>query len=104
MTSDKKQNTFYYPRTPYPVPRVMNYYHDPKYYDLSYSHDMQDELAFLKRIFSETAGRRRPRLLEPACGTGRLLVPLVRAGFNCTGFDIEPRAIDYLKKNLCATA
>ena len=32
----------------------MNYYHDPKYYDLSYSHDMQDELAFLKRIFSET--------------------------------------------------
>lgn len=78
----------------------MNYYHDPKYYDLSYSHDMKDELAFLKGIFGNIRGRTNPRrLLEPACGTGRLLVPLARAGFRCTGFDIDPRAIDYLKKN-----
>ena len=77
----------------------MNYYHHPKYYDLSYSHDMQDELAFLKRIFSRLDGH-HPRLLEPACGTGRLLVPLARAGFRCTGFDINPVAIDYLNKKL----
>lgn len=81
----------------------MNYYHDPKYYNLSYSHDMGDELAFLKRIFGESAGKPHPRLLEPACGTGRLLVPLVRAGFRCTGFDIDPHALGYLKKNLSVT-
>ena len=74
-------------------------YHPPKYYDLSYSYDMRDELAFVKRIFMEGFSAGFPRLLEPACGTGRLLVPLVRAGFRCTGFDINPIAVDYLKKN-----
>lgn len=78
----------------------MNYYHHPKYYDLSYSHDMKDELSFLKRIFSGISVAHQPRLLEPACGTGRLLVPLVRAGFRCTGFDINPVAIDYLTDKL----
>ena len=78
----------------------MNYYHHPKYYDLSYSHDMQGELAFLKRIFNRAKGAPHLRLLEPACGTGRLLVSLARAGFSCTGFDINPVAIDYLNKKL----
>jgi SAM-dependent methyltransferase len=78
----------------------MTCYHHPKYYDLSYSHDMQDELVFLKRIFGSFNGAHHPRLLEPACGTGRLLVPLARAGFQCTGFDVNPRVIDYLTKKL----
>jgi len=78
----------------------MNYYHHPKYYDLSYSHDMKEELEFLKQTFSRTDGARQPRLLEPACGTGRLLVPLARAGFRCTGFDSNSVAIDYLIEKL----
>lgn len=78
----------------------MNYYHHPKYYDLSYSHEMRDELAFLKQTFNRANGGYHPRLLEPACGTGRLLVALARAGFQCTGFDINPRAIEYLNKKL----
>ncbi len=77
----------------------MNMYHEPGLYDLSYSHNMHDELAFLKRIFFEKSGSTLPRLLEPACGTGRLLVPLAKAGFVCTGFDLDQGALDYLKKN-----
>ena len=80
-----------------------NAYHPPKYYDLSYSYDMKDELAFLKRIFREYATVGQPRLLEPACGTGRLMVPLINAGFRCAGFDINQQAIDYLKKNCGVT-
>lgn len=77
----------------------MNWYDLPKYYDISFSHEMQDELRFLKSVFFRPAGKKAVRLLEPACGSGRLIVPLVRAGFECTGFDNNPAALAYLKKN-----
>ena len=81
----------------------MDLYNLPKYYDLSYSWNMRDELAFLKQIFRNVTKSKHVRLLEPGCGTGRLLVPLARAGFDCTGFDCNPNALDYLKKNLTVT-
>lgn len=77
----------------------MNLYDLPKYYDLSYSYNMREELTFLKRIFTRFTKTKQPRLLEPACGTGRLLVPLIRSGFDVTGFDLNPNALEYLKKN-----
>ena len=77
----------------------MNLYDLPQYYDLSYSYNMQAELAFLKQVFTDNNRVKHPRLLEPACGTGRLLVPLIRSGFYCTGFDQNLNALAYLKKN-----
>jgi SAM-dependent methyltransferase len=77
----------------------MNLYNLPKYYDLSYSWNMSGEYAFLKQVFRMYSKVKHPRLLEPACGTGRLLVPLAKAGFDCTGFDNNPNVLDYLKKN-----
>jgi len=77
----------------------MNWYDLPKYYDVSFSHEMQDELAFLKKVFSRPSRRQPVRLLEPACGSGRLIIPLAHAGFDCTGFDQNPATLDYLKKN-----
>lgn len=78
---------------------MLNWYNLPGYYDLSFSHEMRDELTFLKAIFANYCNHASPRLLEPACGTGRLLTPLVRSGFNCTGFDLNVQALAYLKKN-----
>lgn len=60
---------------------------------------MSEELAFLKSIFNGYCKGSRPRLLEPACGTGRLITPLARSGFDCTGFDLNEYALAYLKKN-----
>ena len=76
-----------------------NWYNLPKYYDISFSHEMSDELAFLKAVFNKYCHQKQLRLLEPACGTGRLLVPLARTGFDCSGFDLNQHALDYLKKN-----
>jgi ubiquinone/menaquinone biosynthesis C-methylase UbiE len=77
----------------------MNLYDLPAYYYLSYSWNMHEELVFLKKVFFKYTKVKLPRLLEPACGTGRLLVPLVKSGFDCTGFDCNPHALNYLKKN-----
>lgn len=76
----------------------MNWYDLPTCYDVSFSHEMKAELEFLKAIFGN-GNKAGLRLLEPACGTGRLIVPLARAGYDCTGFDLNRSSLSYLKKN-----
>ena len=78
---------------------MQNWYNLPTYYDVSFSHEMSEEVAFLKSVFSQHCKRVPPKLLEPACGTGRLIMPLLRAGFECSGFDLNQHALAYLKKN-----
>lgn len=56
-----------------------------RYYDLDYQgvdEDVEFYLSFARRCGSP--------ILEPACGTGRILVPLARAGLDVTGLDVSP--------------
>ena len=77
-----------------------NWYDLPTYYDVSFSYDMKDELSFISNVFRKYLILNSPKLLEPACGTGRLIVPLVKKGFNCSGFDLNENALLYLKEKL----
>lgn len=79
---------------------MQNWYNLPLYYDVSFSHEMSEELAFLKAAFNYYCKSSSPKILEPACGTGRLIIPLAKAGFVCTGFDLNEYALDYLDKKL----
>ena len=79
---------------------MQNWYNLPVYYDVSFSHEMSEELAFLKAAFKHYCKSSNPKILEPACGTGRLIIPLAKAGFVCTGFDLNEYALDYLNKKL----
>lgn len=78
---------------------MFNWYNLPTYYDVSFSHEMQEELAFIMAVFSQDNSNKK-RLLEPACGTGRLIIPLCRKGFDCTGFDLNENALKYLDEKL----
>lgn len=50
---------------------------------------------------SETAEQRhRIRLLDPFCGTGVVLQEAMLMGYSVIGTDIEPRMVDYSKRNL----
>jgi SAM-dependent methyltransferase len=40
------------------------------------------------------------RLLEPACGTGRLVTELAARGYKVSGFDLSEPALEYLRKRL----
>ena len=40
------------------------------------------------------------RLLEPACGTGRLIVELAGRGYDMIGFDLNRKALSYLRRRL----
>ena len=78
----------------------MNWYSMPTYYDVSFSHEMREELLFLQNIFKKYCKSDRLSLIEPACGTGRLIIPLTRSGYDCTGFDLNENALSYLKDKL----
>lgn len=54
----------------------------------------QEEFTFYHAYALKAAGN----VLEPMCGTGRLLIPLLRAGIPIEGFDASPHMLDALQK------
>ncbi|MBC8869837.1 MAG: class I SAM-dependent methyltransferase [Planctomycetes bacterium] len=75
-------------------------YDYPKYYDLVYGSDWKAEFDFLVACFENLAGRTVRRVFEPACGTGRLMYRLAKAGCEVSGLDLNPRAVDYCNRRL----
>ena len=62
----------------------MTHYVDfAEYYD--FDHAITDDINF----YLDFAGQCQSPILELACGTGRLLIPLAQAGFNIYGIDIS---------------
>lgn len=77
-----------------------DWYRFPLYYDIVYDGDTRKEADFLEAVLArhgpaEVARRRPARILEPACGTGRLLIELARRGHHATGFDLSPEMVAY---------
>lgn len=75
-------------------------YDYPHYYDLLFGADWKAEYHFLQGCFAEHARRRVRQVLEPACGTGRLLLRLAQAGYRVTGYDLNAQAIAYCNRRL----
>jgi SAM-dependent methyltransferase len=65
------------------------------YYDLLYA-GKQEDVHFYLATAKETGGP----VLELACGTGRVLLPLARAGFDVTGIDLSQAMLDKLQAKL----
>lgn len=55
-------------------------------YDLDKTSVSEDEFAFYMSYAKEAKGL----ILEPMCGSGRFLIPLIEAGFRVDGFDASP--------------
>lgn len=68
-----------------------------RYYDL-YTGGQNVDVDF----WIEEARRADGRVLELACGTGRLLVPLARAGVTVTGLDLSPGMLAVARRKLAA--
>lgn len=78
----------------------MSLYDYPRYYDLVYGSDWKAEVDFLTGVFNKHVCGETKRLLEPACGTGRLIFRLQRAGFQVDGLDLSSKAVHYCNKRL----
>jgi len=77
-----------------------NLYDYPRYYDLVFGSDWKAEFDFLLAVFDTHVPGKVRRLFEPACGTGRLVFRLARAGYEVSGLDLNPRAVEYCNRRL----
>ncbi len=75
-------------------------YDYPKYYDLVYGSDWKAEVDFLEACFERFAAGSVKRVFEPACGTGRLMYRVARAGYEVSGLDLNPKAVDFCNRRL----
>jgi SAM-dependent methyltransferase len=75
-------------------------YDYPRYYDLVFGSDWRSEFEFLIQCFRNHARRKVRKVFEPACGTGRLMYRLARAGYQVSGLDLNERAVAYCNERL----
>ncbi len=67
--------------------------YDPEYYDLTFGANFGD-IPFYTSITKEAGGK----VLEVACGSGRVYLELLRAGIDIHGIDISQQMLDGLRK------
>src|SRR4029077_17037058 len=79
---------------------VVNSYDYPQYYDIAFQGYTRQEADFIEAACRKYCPFDARRLLEPACGTGRLITELAARGYQVTGFDISQPALRYLRRRL----
>lgn len=78
-----------------------DWYDTPLYYDIIYDADTRKEADLLEHVFARHAspgGTRR--VLEPACGSGRLVMELARRGWRVSGFDASEKMLGFARQRL----
>ena len=79
---------------------VANCYDYPQYYDIAFQAYTQQEADFIDAACRKYCPFVARRLLEPACGTGRLITELAARGYQMIGFDLSEPALSYLRRRL----
>ena len=74
-------------------------YASPEIYDVAFGWDLTMELDFLEGCLREHAGVVQ-RIVEPACGTGRVLESLAKRGYEVLGYDLSPEMVAYAGERL----
>lgn len=65
-----------------------------EYYELDKPEAPKEALSYYVKQAAEAKGP----ILEPMCGSGRFLIPLVKKGFNVTGFDSSEHMLSICRK------
>jgi SAM-dependent methyltransferase len=81
-----------------------NCYDYPQYYDIAFQAYTQREANFIEAACRKYCPFHVRRLLEPACGSGRLITALAARGYQVTGFDLSQAALSYLRRQLTRRA
>lgn len=77
-----------------------DWYDSPRYYDLIFDEDTVDEADFLEAMMWKYGVADTGRILEPACGSGRLVSELARRGYSVDGFDLNRNMLDFAERRL----
>ena len=87
----------------------IDWYDTPLFYDIIFDADTRLEADFLEQA-CELYGPRKPgpgtarRVLEPACGSGRLVLEMATRGWQVTGVDLSQPMLDYANERVRTAA
>jgi SAM-dependent methyltransferase len=81
-------------------PIVGDWYDHPEIYDLSLRDETPLEAEFVESACRKYCAFPVRRLLEPACGSGRMVTEMAARGYEVTGLDLNEKALAYLRKQL----
>ncbi len=79
---------------------IRSWYDCPHWYDIAFQDETAPEADFLEAALRKYLPRKAHQLLEPACGTGRLMVEMAARGYAMTGFDLNAASLDFLRREL----
>ncbi len=79
---------------------MANWYDHPQYFDMLFRDETAREVDFFEEVFQRFGRGNIRRLLEPGCGSGRLLVAMAARGYEVTGLDLSQPMLDYTSRRL----
>lgn len=77
-----------------------DWYDLPAYYDLVFDGLTDAEATFIDGLARRHLRGRRERVLEPACGSGRLLAAMAARGYEVAGFDASEPMLAFARRRL----
>jgi SAM-dependent methyltransferase len=77
-----------------------DWYELPLYYDIIYNQDTSHDADFLEGVMRRHVGRDTGSVLEPACGTGRLVAALAQRRHRVCGFDASDAMLTFARRRL----
>ncbi len=82
------------------IPSIPSIYRDPRHYDLLAEMTAPGDLPFYRRWLDRYGGP----VLELGCGTGRVCLPLARAGAQVWGIDVARPLLEHARAKATAAA
>lgn len=79
---------------------MQDWYDHPQYFDMVFRDETAVEVAFFNEAFTRFSNIPVRRLLEPGCGSGRLVAEMAARGYQVTGLDLSQPMLDYLQRRL----
>jgi SAM-dependent methyltransferase len=78
-----------------------DWYDTPLYYDIIFDADTVKEAAFLEGVWERFGtGKKKGRVLEAACGSGRVMAEMLKRGWKADGFDLSEAMLSHARARL----
>ncbi len=81
-------------------PSSPSLYDSPEIYDVAFGWDLEMELTFVESCLRKHVVDPVRRIVEPACGTGRVLAALAARGYEVLGYDLSPGMVAFASAKL----
>lgn len=77
-----------------------DWYDTPLYYDIIFDRGTATERDFVMACHKQFGRSQQRTVLEPACGSGRLLLSFAQSGYRAWGFDASAPMLDFANRRL----